>query len=217
MIYDVIAVGAIIFCLVFIVLALKLLLSPVWLLGWFRGNFGFFAIVLSVLLGLLVMDLYTYSEYQEDATIATMSFEEKAPQRYLAKMVDAEGYESEYMILGDQWQLDARLFTWQPSLAVRGLTPTYRLDRMSGRYISLEQERESERSVHAIRSSTASLDIWQFVYQYQDYIPWLDTSYGSAIYSPMADGALYLVSMSRSGLVARPLNDRAKLAVKSWR
>jgi hypothetical protein len=40
--------------------------------------------------------------------------------------------------------------------------------------------------------------------------------YGSATYLPMADGADYEVTVSQSGLVARPLNDAARLAVGAW-
>ena len=44
----------------------------------------------------------------------------------------------------------------------------------------------------------------------------VDATYGSATFLPMADGAIFSVSMGSSGLVARPLNDRADLALKEW-
>jgi hypothetical protein len=47
-------------------------------------------------------------------------------------------------------------------------------------------------------------------------LPWLDALYGSATFLPMADGALYEIKVSQSGLVARPLNQAAREAVGSW-
>ena len=44
----------------------------------------------------------------------------------------------------------------------------------------------------------------------------LDAAYGSAVYLPMSDAARYQVSISRTGLVARPMNDSAREAVSRW-
>ena len=42
-------------------------------------------------------------------------------------------------------------------------------------------------------------------------------SYGSATYMPMVDGATYTVSVSSTGLLARPSNDIARKAIGEWR
>lgn len=44
----------------------------------------------------------------------------------------------------------------------------------------------------------------------------VDALYGSAAYVPMTDGAAYEVAVSQSGLLARPLNGEARLAVGAW-
>ena len=43
-----------------------------------------------------------------------------------------------------------------------------------------------------------------------------DAAYGSATYLPMADGATYAVTLTQSGLVARPVNPAAKRATRHW-
>jgi hypothetical protein len=48
-------------------------------------------------------------------------------------------------------------------------------------------------------------------------MPIIDAVYGSATYLPMADGALYEVSLSHTGLLARPLNASAEEAINTWR
>jgi hypothetical protein len=61
------------------------------------------------------------------------------------------------------------------------------------------------------------VDFWQLLKTYHDYLPLADAKYGSAAYVPMADGAQYVVSVSATGLLIRPLNDAAKKAVGGWK
>jgi hypothetical protein len=53
--------------------------------------------------------------------------------------------------------------------------------------------------------------------RYARWMPWVDALYGSATYMPMVDGASYTVSVSSTGLLARPSNDIASKAVGEWR
>ena len=97
------------------------------------------------------------------------------------------------------------------------LAPGYRLDRLSGRYYSLEEENSSPRTIYSLTSSSGVIDVWQWLHEYG--LAWniIDASYGSATYLPMEDGALFSVSLSANGLIARPLNDRAQAAVDRWK
>ena len=45
---------------------------------------------------------------------------------------------------------------------------------------------------------------------------WFDAEYGSATFLPMADGALFTIQLTNNGLIARPENDRAIIAIKEW-
>jgi hypothetical protein len=60
------------------------------------------------------------------------------------------------------------------------------------------------------------IDPWDLIHRYHSWLPWLDAFYGSATFLPMADGALYEIKVSQSGLVARPLNQAARDAVGGW-
>jgi hypothetical protein len=126
-----------------------------------------------------------------------------------------EGEKESYFIKGDLWQLDVRVISWGGPLEMIGLEPGYRLDRLSGRYISLEAERASERTVYDISGITTVADVWSVVNS-NSWIPWIEARYGSATYLPMKDGALYAVSLNNQGLFAKPLNAPAESAVGSW-
>jgi hypothetical protein len=97
-----------------------------------------------------------------------------------------------------------------------GFDTLYRLDRLSGRYRGITQERTAQRTVHSL-SEEQGLDIWMIGRRYAHWIPWADAVYGSATYTPMVDGASYTVSISSTGLLARPSNDIARKAIGEWR
>jgi hypothetical protein len=61
-----------------------------------------------------------------------------------------------------------------------------------------------------------TLDVWQFARKYPKLLPGVDAQYGTATYLPMAQGAVYEVSMTRTGLIARPSNEAAVTAVGDW-
>ena len=46
--------------------------------------------------------------------------------------------------------------------------------------------------------------------------PGVDAYYGTATYLPMADGAKFEVTLSRTALLTRPANDAARDAIGNW-
>ena len=130
-------------------------------------------------------------------------------------MIDGEN-DRMFRLLGDEWQMDARVVTWKPPVTLLGLDPIYQLDRLSGRYASLDEEISSQRSVHAL-SEPVTLDVWQVARRYPLLLPGVDAHYGTATYLPMAHGAIFEVTMTRTALIARPVNDAAREAVGDWR
>src|SRR5690606_40350004 len=59
-----------------------------------------------------------------------------------------------------------------------GTMPLYRLDRLSGRYLSLEQERNAGRTVYALQESRW-FDVWDWLHGRSW---WLEAQSGSAVY-----------------------------------
>ena len=125
-------------------------------------------------------------------------------------MVDSDSREQRFEIHGDQWQLDARLLTWVGPLAAAGQKPLYRLDRISGRYVSLEQARNGQQSVFSLKQSQY-VDLWEI---FERFDTWIDVSYGSAVYMPMENGAVFSVYLTAKGMNVRPINYIAKKILK---
>lgn len=179
-------------------------------------------VIASLLLAMLALaaafglNLYTYHRFTQEQILAHLSFQQTGEQTYSVTVEFPDKHEQTYPLHGDEWQLDARVLKWQGAATLLGLDALYRLERLSGRYQDVQQERTRERSVYAL-ADNPGLDLWRVVHDHRQWLPWVDASYGSATYLPMADGAVYTVYLSNSGLLARPTNTAAADAVKAWR
>jgi len=158
----------------------------------------------------LGMNLYTYARLTHEEPVAELSFEARGPQRFLATLtILPERGVRRFELAGDDWQLDARVLKWRGWANLLGLDARYRLERVSGRYRDVAQERSAPHSVYALGEESV-LDLWSLANQYPDWLPVVDAVYGSATYLPMAAGARYEVSLTQSGLIARPQTAAAR-------
>lgn len=196
--------------------SLRMLWQNSWIAGFFRGLFGLSLLAVGTLIALMAFDVYSYKQILEEQVVATLNFEQIENQHYDAVLVDKEGNQQRFNIRGDQWQLDARIIKWRGYFASFGIKPAFRLERISGRYYDLEQETSAKRTAYAIHPSLYGIDLWQLLNKNPNWVPFIDAIYGSATYLPMKDGALFEVTLSNTGLVARPLNDSAREAVAEF-
>src|SRR5690606_12442170 len=216
MLYTLIAIAVITIGGLIAYKALRILLRGSWILGWLRGMSGLLLLVVALALGLIAYDIFRYKQIMQEQIIATINFEKIEDQHFDAVLVDSKGNEYHYILRGDQWQLDARVIKWKGYLGTFGLRPAYRLDRISGRYYDLDQERTAPRTVYALNETLYKLDVWSWINKYPEWVPVVAAIYGSPTYLPMADGALYEVSLSNTGLLARLLTAPAEDAIGAW-
>jgi len=214
MIYLAVAIVLAIVALLVLLLSLRLLIGTS-LLNWLRGTVGFVVLTGAVIVALAAWDLHVYRQL-DAKPIATLAFNKLDDKRYSLALVDQTGAEQRYEVAGDMWQLDVRILKWPAAAARIGVKPGYQLDRLSGRYLSLEDEQKQPHTVIALRSHNAWLDLWSCLQRVNRYFSLLTADYLSAAYQPMTDGALYSVVLVGDKVVAQPLNDRAKAAIAHW-
>ena len=181
---------------------------------------GLVGLLLGATAGLMMavlVNLYSYSRLTYETPVAEVRFQKRANQHFWAYVTFGRADATICDIGGDEWQMDARVLKWKGNALLLGSDTLYRLDRLSGRYRDISQERTGERSVYSLGEKGMGLDIWPFVQRYSRWVPWVDAVYGNAAYMPMADGARFVVSVGASGLVARPGNSDAERAVRQWR
>jgi hypothetical protein len=160
--------------------------------------------------------LRTYERLSHEQRAAEILLTRLGDRFFRATVTYPDHSAQTFDLRGDEWQVDARVIKWQGLATLAGFDTAYRLERLSGRYADIASERSGPRSVYDLHAE-ARLDAWSLARRYKRYLPWVDALYGSAAFLPMADGALYEISVSQTGLLARPLNQAARDAVGGWR
>jgi hypothetical protein len=114
---------------------------------------------------------------------------------------------------GDEWEMAARVQKWKPWANVLGLDTTYTLDQVNNKYYDATRGNGKPITACDLRGPAPAVDQWVP----NSWLVWLvgqsyteDRRFGSAAYMPLADGAVYKVVMTQSGLNAEPSNDIAK-------
>ena len=184
--------------------------------GALIGATGLVLILLGAGAALISANLLTYQRLSFEQAAAELQLTRTGEREFNAVLTYPGGEHANFALRGDEWQIDARVLKWHAFANLVGFDSAYRLERISGRYTRIEDERTQARSVYSL-NPPQRIDPWDLVHRYHSWVPWMDALYGSATFLPMADGALYEVKVSQSGLVARPLNQAARDAVGSWR
>lgn len=197
------------------VFALRVLFDLSWLLGWLRGTLGLVCLALAALLGLSAYDLSLYKPLPHNKPLATVSFSAAGQQRYQVTVL--EGAQERRMNLdGDLWQLDVRLLGWKGLAGLIGLAPGYRLQQITGRYLAIEQQSGTDRPKVALSQSPYAVDVWQWLRHNGHDLYSFKLDAARVSYLPMADQAVYSISLTPAGLLATPVNSQAQEALRNW-
>jgi hypothetical protein len=183
--------------------------------GVLNGATALVLILLSVCAALIGANLRTYQRLSFEQPAGELQFTRTGEREFNAVLTYPGGERANFALRGDEWQVDARVLKWRAFANLVGFDTAYRLERIGGRYTRIEDERAEARTVYAL-NPPQRIDPWELAHRYRSWLPWLDALYGSATFLPMADGALYEIKVSQSGLIARPLNQAARDAVGSW-
>ncbi|MCY1297933.1 hypothetical protein D9M68_247610 [compost metagenome] len=214
--YDGLAWCIALLALLALLVAARILFNRAWFLGWLRGTFGLAFLALAGLVAVVAYDLMSYTALPQDKPVVTLSFQAEGPQRYRVNLL--EGAEERSVPLeGDLWQLDARLFRWKGIAELIGLAPGYRLEKLSGRFLAIEQQELAQHAQATLAQSPYGIDLWRWLRLGQHDLLIFDAQALRVTYLPMVDGAVYAVSLTPTGLLAQPLNQAAEQALKDWR
>ena len=164
---------------------------------------------------LIFVSYLGYERLTEEQPVGVFEFSQTAPEEFTARLMVDGRIDRQMTLRGNEWQLDARIVTWSPPATILGLEPVYQLERLSGRYSSIDRERSEKRTVYGL-AEERPLDLWNLARNFPAFTPGIDAFYGTATYLPMADGARFRVTLSRDALIARPINDSARKSVGEW-
>ena len=183
--------------------------------GMAHGAAALILFLAAACVGLIGANLSTYQRLSFEQPAGELQFARVGTQEFNATLTYPDGEHANFALRGDEWEVDARVLKWHAFANLVGFDTAYRLERIGGRYTKVEDERTQPRTVYEL-NTPGRIDPWELVHHYHSWVPWMDALYGSATYLPMADGALYEIKVSQSGLISRPLNQAARDAVGSW-
>ena len=139
----------------------------------------------------------------EEAPVVNIDAHILSPQRWSLVLTWPDGSTREVQLAGDDWRVEAVVLKWKLPALLAGVPPLYRLDRLSGRYDDPTQEMSAPRTVISF-DDAGSFDLVKLSRTYPQWLPEVDTVYGSGAFLPLVDGGHYTVSLMRTGaLVAR--------------
>jgi hypothetical protein len=137
-----------------------------------------------------------------EETAATIETSPTGAQQFQATVTFVDGRTQTFLVAGDQIYVDAHILKWKPLVNVLGLHTAYELDRIGGRYIDLEQEREGRRSLYSLKLPKP-FDMFSLRQNYSMLGPLLDAEYGSATFIAVEEPATFEIRVSTTGLLIR--------------
>ena len=163
--------------------------------GALHGATALVLILLSVCAALIGANLRTYQRLSFEQPAGELQLTRTGEREFDAVLTYPSGERAKFAVRGDEWQVDARVLKWHAFATMMGFDTAYRLERISGRYTRIEDERAQARTVYSL-NPPQRIDPWDLVHRYHSWVPWMDAVYGSATFLPMADGALYEIKVS---------------------
>lgn len=194
-------------------LGLRLVGRLGWFLPWLRGNLVLALLAAAGFLGLAAFDLSRFEAIERGKQIGTLEFREVAEQQFEAQ-IQSDGATQVLTLHGDMWELDAQVVRWSGLASALGLTDGYRLNRLTGRFVALEQQ-ESSLAVQpqALNKTPAWRDAWGWIDKLTH--PLLVCSDAFVVrFVPLADGARFALEIGPTGLTPVPLNIAAAASFK---
>lgn len=193
--------------------AAVLFLGASWLVQWLRGTAGVLLVVIAGYFVLFSASLFSYQQVSVDAPLATVSFERNDAQNWAVTVAEANGNRRQFNLLGDLWQLDVRLLRYAGPLSVFGANPLFQLEQLSGRYLTMEDQQEKDRSEFRLAAGAfLGYDLWTRVHEGGSLM--IDASRSSVVLVPIADGAIYEVRLDERGLALAAANSVAEDALR---
>lgn len=168
------------------------------------GSAGTGALLLSLaaLAGTLSVSTQGYRALTLEEVAATITTVPTGPRTFQAHVEFPDGREDTFHVAGDQLLVDAHILKWHPLANIMGVHTQYELDRLTGRYLEIEDERTEPRTIHSLKSEKPA-DLFYLARSYTLLALLVDTEYGSATYIQVDRPARFEVRVSTTGLLIR--------------
>ncbi|MDH3521448.1 MAG: hypothetical protein OEM49_13415 [Myxococcales bacterium] len=163
---------------------------------------GLLLLALAALCAALGVSAQGYRALTREEVAATLWMRPSGVQIFEVDVLFSDARSRRFVLAGDQFYVDARILKWHPWANLLGLHTAYELDRISGRYLRLEDERDKPRTLFSL-ASERPLDIFSLRQRFRWLEPLVDAEYGSATFAAADRPATFEVRVSTTGLLVR--------------
>ncbi|MEO8187067.1 MAG: hypothetical protein ABI580_06850 [Burkholderiaceae bacterium] len=174
-----------------------------------RTIFGLLLLAVGALAAMIAIGTHGYTALTHEEVAATLLVQPTGPQRFSATVRYPDLREVKFELAGDEVYVDAQILKWKPIANMVGLHTAYELDRIAGRYRSIEHEQSATRTVFSL-SRDKPLDLFDLRRRYIFLAPLLDAEYGSASYVAVSRPAELELRVSTTGLLMREIKPAAQ-------
>lgn len=190
--------------------------------GGIRALFGGALLAGAGVIGLIGLNLQTFSRLTHEQLAAQVTIEQTGPSAYNAIVERADedgvlGPPEEYALTGDSFRMEADVVTFKAWANVLGTDALYKFDRIQGRYDSEAAEAANPPTPWSMRGEEVGLDVFRLPLGGGNPLQRVDAEFMNGAAMPMADGAIYEIQMSQRGLIPRAVNPAAITAVSRRR
>ena len=168
----------------------------------FRTLLGLLLLALGGLAGTIVVGIQGYQALTREEVAAHILITPITAQHFSATFHYPDGRTATFAIRGDDIYVDAHILKWKPWANIFGLHTVYQLDRVAGRYHSIEREKYAERTIHSL-AQESPVDIFSLRQRYAFLAPFVDATYGSATFLSITQPAKLELNISTTGLLMR--------------
>ena len=172
------------------------------------GGFAFLLMALLMFMTAIVIVLVAtgikgYKALTREELAAVIYITPLGNQQFQAKISRPGASDTLFAITGDELYVDARILKWKSFINFLGLHTVYCLDRVTGRYSDLKDERTKVRTIYSLSGGIKPWDIFFLRTRYNFLAPLLDAQYGSATFTPVQGISTVRIMVTTSGLIAR--------------
>ncbi|NVJ51103.1 MAG: hypothetical protein HWE13_12500 [Gammaproteobacteria bacterium] len=161
-------------------------------------------IPLTLTTSFVAIGLQGFQTLTHEEEIAQLTVKPQQDKSFYAILSFPDGRRESFLLSGDEVQIDADILKWKPYAHYLGLHTHYDLNRISGRYRSVNDVQRLPPSVYSL-TSERYLDLAQARHQYSFLSFLFDAEYGSATFIRVDKPAQFSLRVSTTGLLLRPI------------
>jgi hypothetical protein len=112
------------------------------------------------------------------------------------------GITKQFILNGDQWAIEGDILKWDDWTNFMGLHTMYKLTRVRGRFVNVQEEVSRSPSVYSLVEREEDPN-WRWLYKYGHKLPFVTAVYGNTVFTYPSEENVYEIYVTTSGFIAK--------------